>query len=43
VIEQGVTGSNLFTRGYQDRHIIWPIPAQEIEINPSLNQNPGWE
>ncbi|MDO6437804.1 RagB/SusD family nutrient uptake outer membrane protein [Cyclobacterium sp. 1_MG-2023] len=43
VIEQGVTGSNLFTRGYQDRHQIWPIPAQEIEINPSLSQNPGWE
>ncbi|GAA4440350.1 RagB/SusD family nutrient uptake outer membrane protein [Ravibacter arvi] len=43
VIEKGITGSVLFTRGFQDRHVIWPIPGQEIEINASLKQNPGWE
>ncbi|GEO21425.1 hypothetical protein CQA01_19590 [Cyclobacterium qasimii] len=43
VIEKGITGSNLVTRGFQDRHVIWPIPAQEIEINSTLTQNPGWE
>ncbi len=43
VIEKGIMGDNLFTRGFQDRHVIWPIPAQEIEVNPALTQNQGWE
>ncbi len=43
VIETGVTGATLFTRGFQDRHVMWPIPAQEREVNPALTQNPGWE
>lgn len=43
VIEKGVTGANLVTRGFQDRHVIWPIPAQEIEVNPALTQNEGWK
>lgn len=43
VIEKGITGANLFTRGFQDRHVIWPIPAQEIELNPALTQNDGWQ
>lgn len=43
VIEKGITGANLFTRGFQDRHVIWPVPAQEIEVNPALTQNSGWE
>ncbi|MDE6164747.1 MAG: RagB/SusD family nutrient uptake outer membrane protein [Muribaculaceae bacterium] len=21
---------------------VWPIPAKEREMNPSLTQNPGW-
>ena len=42
VVEKGITGANLFTRGFQDRHVVWPIPAQEIEVNPALTQNPGW-
>lgn len=43
VVEKGITGDNLFTRNFQDRHEIWPIPAQEIEVNPALTQNPGWD
>jgi tetratricopeptide (TPR) repeat protein len=41
-VEKGLLGSNLFTRSFTDRDYLWPIPAQEIEINPGLNQNPGW-
>lgn len=43
VIEKSVVGENLLTRGFQDRHVIWPIPAQEIEINPALEQNDLWK
>ena len=43
VIEKSIVGDNLLTRTFQDRHVIWPIPAQEIEINPTLTQNPGWQ
>lgn len=24
------------------RDVVWPIPAREISVNPSLKQNPGW-
>lgn len=43
VIEKSIVGDNLMTRGFQSRHTLWPIPAQEIEVNPALTQNPGWE
>jgi len=43
VIERGILGDNLLTRGFQDRHVLWPIPGQEIEMNPALTQNPGWD
>ena len=42
VIEKSIVGDNLLTRTFQDRHVIWPIPAQEIETNPALDQNTGW-
>lgn len=41
-IEKSIVGDNLVTRQYQTRHKIWPIPGQEIEINPALEQNPEW-
>lgn len=41
-IEKSIVGDNLITRQYQTRHKIWPIPAQEIEINPELEQNAEW-
>lgn len=42
-IEVGITGKTMFTRVFNEsRDYLWPIPASEIEINPSLTQNPGW-
>lgn len=41
-IEKGILGKNLFTRSFKSRDYLWPIPAQEIEINHELTQNPGW-
>lgn len=41
-VEKGLTGANLFTRKFEDRDYLWPIPAQEIEVNPELTQNSGW-
>ncbi|MFD1771650.1 RagB/SusD family nutrient uptake outer membrane protein [Sphingobacterium suaedae] len=41
-VEQSIVGDNLVTRGYQTRHILWPIPGEEREINPNLTQNEGW-
>lgn len=42
-IEKSIVGDNLVTRQYQTRHKIWPIPGQEIEINPALEQNNEWK
>lgn len=25
------------------RHYLWPIPLPQMERNPDLEQNPGWE
>ncbi|MFZ4262802.1 RagB/SusD family nutrient uptake outer membrane protein [Sphingobacterium sp. HJSM2_6] len=41
-IEKSIVGDNLVTRGYQTRHMIWPIPGAEIEMNPKLIQNQDW-
>jgi hypothetical protein len=35
-------GDRLFTKAFAERDYLWPIPAQEIEINTILTQNPGW-
>ncbi|MEM9143080.1 MAG: RagB/SusD family nutrient uptake outer membrane protein, partial [Bacteroidota bacterium] len=29
-------------RNFEQKHYLWPIPLREIELNPSLEQNPGW-
>lgn len=31
-----------FAENFQDKHIVFPIPLQEININTNLNPNPGW-
>ena len=36
-------GELQFTRVFTDRDYLWPIPRTEIEMNPALKQNPGWE
>ena len=28
---------------WHDYRYLWPIPAEEIRLNPNLTQNPGWE
>ena len=32
-----------FTREWNDRLYLYPIPTQELTLNPALEQNPGWE
>lgn len=29
-------------RQFQQRHYLWPIPSDQIALNPNLEQNPGW-
>ncbi|WP_108809219.1 RagB/SusD family nutrient uptake outer membrane protein [Aquimarina spinulae] len=31
-----------FAENFQDKHILYPIPLQEININTNLKPNPGW-
>ncbi|MBQ8531290.1 MAG: RagB/SusD family nutrient uptake outer membrane protein [Parabacteroides sp.] len=38
-----IMGDLMYTREYQPRHELWPIPLVELERNPNLTQNPGWE
>ena len=28
--------------GFQDKHNLLPIPLKELELNPNMEQNPGW-
>lgn len=35
-------GEVLFTRTFDEKDYLWPIPEQEIERNDNLDQNPGW-
>ena len=37
-----IFGDLMYTRSYQPRHELWPIPLVELERNTSLVQNPGW-
>lgn len=40
--EKDFTGKTRYTRKVTSRDYLWPIPATEIEKNPSLSQNAGW-
>jgi hypothetical protein len=31
------------TLKWEDRYYAWPIPLQELKLNPNLKQNPGWQ
>lgn len=31
------------TREWNDKLYLYPLPTQELSLNPSLTQNPGWE
>lgn len=37
-----IFGDLMYTRSYQPRHELWPIPLVELERNRNLTQNPGW-
>lgn len=37
-----IFGDLMYTRTYQPRHELWPIPLVELERNRNLTQNPGW-
>ncbi|MDU1892414.1 MAG: RagB/SusD family nutrient uptake outer membrane protein [Dysgonomonas sp.] len=37
----GAEGRHL--RGFPDHFYLWAIPQQEITLNPTLEQNPGWD
>ena len=30
-------------RNWDDKLYLYPIPIQDITLNPNLEQNPGWE
>lgn len=36
------TGVNIRQRGFPDHYYLWPIPQAEMDLNPNLTQNPGW-
>ena len=36
-------GDTKYTTIFEDKDKLWPIPAAEIDINPALEQNPGWQ
>lgn len=37
-----IFGDLMYTRSYQPRHELWPIPLVELERNTNLTQNQGW-
>ena len=37
-----IFGDLMYTRSYQPRHELWPIPLTEMDRNLNLTQNPGW-
>lgn len=38
-----IFGDLMYTRSYQPRHELWPIPLVEMERNTNLTQNTGWQ
>lgn len=37
-----IFGDLMYTRIYQPRHEMWPIPLVELDRNRNLTQNEGW-
>lgn len=29
-------------RNFSEKDFLWPIPTQQLQLNPALGQNPGW-
>ncbi len=36
-------GNHIYYTKFEDKDNLWPIPSTEIDKNPSLTQNPGWQ
>ena len=36
-------GTHIYYTKFEDKDNLWPIPSSEIDKNPSLTQNPGWQ
>ncbi len=32
-----------YTKKFEERDYLWPVPAAEIDLNPLIEQNPGWQ
>ena len=30
-------------RRWQDKHYLFPLPKDQLQLNPNLKQNPGWD
>lgn len=30
-------------RSWSDKNYLYPLPADQLQLNPALGQNPGWE
>ena len=31
-----------YFKNVEEKHLLWPIPAEEVTLNRALKQNPGW-
>ena len=43
VAKQSMLGTTFYKHSVNSRDYLWPIPGDEIDKNPSLKQNPGWD
>ena len=30
-------------RVWEEKHYLYPLPIDQLKLNPNLKQNPGWE
>ena len=40
---QDAMGNHIYYTKFEEKDYLWPIPSEEIEKNPNLTQNPGWQ
>ena len=40
---KGFNGNVYYTRVVRERDYLWPIPQNEMDRNPNMTQNPGWQ
>lgn len=42
VAKKSILGDTFYKHSVSERDYLWPIPGDEIDKNPALEQNPGW-